>query len=921
MKRALLLLPLLLSAMLLCHPGSALAPAAKADAPTTPPVASEDVVTTGLLLTGEGYTGVVPAADQQAAAQGVVRRLLGERHAAHFRVEIVPAAKDGADFFEVEPAGDHIVLRGPNGVSALRGLKWYLNEKCHSSISWRGDNLSLPDPLPRGFAKHREATPYPVRYIFNNCVYGYTMPWWKWADWERMLDVLAFNGVNMPAMLLGQEKIWQETYKELGYSTKDLEDFFAGPAWYPWQWMGNLNGWGGPVPQSVVDAQSELQKRILSRARVLGMRTVLPGFSGHIPKVLVDRNPDLKYHTMEWWGFGPTHILDWQDPAFRRISSVFMRKQREAYGTDHLYNIDPFNEMTPPKSDEEYLASMARTIFKCIDEADPKGTWVLMTWFCKMPEGMHGIWTPDRTRAFFEAVPDDRVLALELWGENWSGTGWHHREGWYGKPWVWSILQSFGDRVDIYGGLPQIVENHARMMKSPDKGNIQGMGIMTEGLDYNPVVYELVLDMMWGDGVTDLDKWKKEYLLKRYGSVPEPVAKAWDILHATRYNRTDLVNVSPLTALPRIVSAFEMDMTITEAWGLMLEGADELGGNPAYQFDLVNLGREAMGTFAPYYTIGMQKALDAKDAEGVRKAGRRMTEFMADYDRLMGTSEHLLLGRWLAGARSWGSTPEDKALLEWGAKRQITEWGGKIGGYAVKEWSGLMTDRMIPAWDRYIDAMEESIRAGREFDKAQETTNSREFLAKWALRSSDLPTTPAGDPVAVSRELWRKYKADMDDYTENSGMKDLWAAERVPGLAMGKPVTATGQEADAVPKFAVDGKLQGRHWGALAPASLTVDLLEPREVAAFIVYPYRGDDRYYQYTIEVSADGENWMPVVDMTGNRELASAKGHFTPFTAGYTFRYARLNMLKNSVNSSVHVVEFKILSPEDMEKLSAK
>jgi alpha-N-acetylglucosaminidase len=868
-------------------------------------------------LIGTAWTGRVPATDQANAAMGVVTRLLGEKSAAHFRVEILPP-HEGNDRCEVEAVGGKIVLRGSNGVSACRGLKWYLNERCQCSVTWCGDNLKLPDPLPLDFGPYRETTAFQYRYIFNNCIYGYSMAWWKWAEWERMLDVLAYNGINMPAMLLGQERIWQETYKEMGLDARDLDTFFAGPAWYPWQWMGNLDGWGGPTPQSVIDGQCELQKRILSRARSLGMKAVLPGFSGHIPKALVDRTPGIKCQTMEWWGFGPTYILDWQDPAFRKISSIFMRKQREIYGTDHYYNIDPFNEMTPPSSEKSYLSNMAKTIFSCIDESDPKGVWVLMTWFCKEASGT---WTPERTKDFFDAVPNDRMLALELWGENWHGTGWHKQGGWYGKPWVWCILQDFGNRVDIYGGLPQIVDNYARMQKSPDRGDIRGMGIMTEGLGFNPVIYELVLDMMWNGAVGGGNLWEQKYLLKRYGSVPEPVRKAWDILYATRYNRTQLVDCSPLCFAPRLITEAEADMNLFEAWRLMLEGAPQLGGVPAYQFDLVNLGREAMGALMPRFTIAIQEALDRKDVEGLRVAGGKMLAYIRDFDRLLATNEHFLLGRWVAGARSWGSNDAEKALLEWGAKRQITDWGGKIGSYAIKEWSGAIADRMLPAWEKYLGMMEGDVRAGKQFDKARATSASLDLIRAWPDKRTDFPTEPVGDAAAVSRELFSKYESDMKTLPKTSGMEELSKGERVPGMAVGKPVTATGMEAGFKPELAVDGRLRGGYWGAVGPASLTVDLLEPREVAAFRVYPYRGDNRYYQYTIEVSADGENWMQVVDMSQNTDPASVKVPTHPFTAGYTFRYARLNMLKNSVNPSVHVIEFQVLSPGDMEKLSTK
>ena len=50
--------------------------------------------------------------------------------------------------------------------------------------------------------------------------------------------------------------------------------------------MGNIRGWGGPLPQSWHVQQVALQKQILQRMRGFGMIPVLPGFAGHVPKGL-----------------------------------------------------------------------------------------------------------------------------------------------------------------------------------------------------------------------------------------------------------------------------------------------------------------------------------------------------------------------------------------------------------------------------------------------------------------------------------------------------------------------------------------------------------------------------------------------------------------------------------------------------------
>lgn len=50
--------------------------------------------------------------------------------------------------------------------------------------------------------------------------------------------------------------------------------------------MGNMRGWGGPLPDSWIEGQLALQHKILARMRELGMTPVLPGFAGHVPKAI-----------------------------------------------------------------------------------------------------------------------------------------------------------------------------------------------------------------------------------------------------------------------------------------------------------------------------------------------------------------------------------------------------------------------------------------------------------------------------------------------------------------------------------------------------------------------------------------------------------------------------------------------------------
>jgi hypothetical protein len=136
------------------------------------------------------------------------------------------------------------------------------------------------------------------------------------------------------------------------------------------------------------------------------------------------------------------------------------------------------------------------------------------------------------------------------------------------------------------------------------------------------------------------------------------------------------------------------------------------------------------------------------------------------------------------------------------------------------------------------------------------------------------------------------------------------------GLALGKPVTVTGEtEGGNTPALAVDGECRDADsgwWAHPTPVSMTVDLEKPTEINRVHIYFYWGDERYYQYRVDVSNDKRAWKTIIDETKNTELVTKDGYrhgFEPLTT----RYLRLTVTKNSANYASHVVEFRVLGPE--------
>ncbi|CAF93158.1 unnamed protein product, partial [Tetraodon nigroviridis] len=48
------------------------------------------------------------------------------------------------------------------------------------------------------------------RYYQNVCTFSYSSVWWDWPRWEREIDWMALNGINLPLAFTGQEALWQE---------------------------------------------------------------------------------------------------------------------------------------------------------------------------------------------------------------------------------------------------------------------------------------------------------------------------------------------------------------------------------------------------------------------------------------------------------------------------------------------------------------------------------------------------------------------------------------------------------------------------------------------------------------------------------------------------------------------------------------
>jgi alpha-N-acetylglucosaminidase len=704
----------------------------------------------------------LPAVAQlnKEASLALIKRVVPQQ-AGLFVVESL--ASGDKDVFEVESRARKVVLRGNDGVSVAAALYYYLTEYCHCQITWNGSNLKLPAVMPVVTSKIRKTTPYEYRYYLNYCTFNYSMSWWDWDRWQKEIDWMALHGINMPLAVTGEEYTWYEVYKEMGFTDNDLSDFFCGPAYFSWFWMGNLDGWGGPLPLSWMKSHKALQSQILVAERALGMRPVLPAFTGHVPAAFKKKYPNAKLKATNWTnGFADTYILDSEDPLFAQIGKQFLQTQTRLFGTDHLYSADTFNENEPPSDDSAYLSQLSARIYEGMKQADTAAVWVMQGWLFYSDRKF---WKAPQIEALLRAVPDDKMILLDLAAE--IEPVWKRTDAFYGKPWIWNMLNNFGGNVNLFGRMDGVAAGPALALQDTASKRLSGIGLTMEAIEQNPVMYELTMQHTWQTTPIKLDEWLSEYVLNRYGEQSDSLLKAWQILRHTVYNGKLIRDgaESIVTGRPTFDSTTKWTKTLLNypakellpAWELFIHSNAKTDG---FTYDLVDITRQVMANYALPLQQQWIKAYKAKDTIAFRQSSLAFLQLIADMDRLLATKKDFMLGPWLADARKWGTTAQEKALYERNARDLVTLWGdaeSPLHEYSNRQWSGLLNDFYKARWQQFFVLLSHSLKTGAVPDLATFDKTISQWEWKWVNTQKAFPVVVSGDPVLVAKEMYKKY--------------------------------------------------------------------------------------------------------------------------------------------------------------------
>ncbi|KAG6574623.1 Alpha-N-acetylglucosaminidase (NAGLU) [Phytophthora cinnamomi] len=674
------------------------------------------------------------AADVVAATRGLIHRRLGARFNDQIALRVLPSDADGLDVFELGSAGDKLEVAANSATAMAYGLHWYLKTALHTQTDWDDHKLQLPYVLPKLDKPVRHKRSAKFSYYQNVCTVSYSSWAWGWQKWEKHIDWMALNGINMPLAFTGQEKVWQDTFqKHYNVSSAGLNKFFAGSAFLAWGRMGNLRGsWvEGPLPQAFIDGQHELQLKILSRMREFGMVPALPAFAGHVPEELKTLYPNAKFtRSPNWGGFSDefccVYMLDPQDPLYHEIGKTFLEEQRALYDyTSSLYQCDTYNEMDPDFTDPAELQAASRAVINSMTAADPNAVWLIQGWLF-------------RSAACVEQ--DGQLLRQKL----------------------------------------DLLPNRA------SDGTMVGVGLTMEGIFQNYVVYDLTLQMAWVDAPLDMDEWVPSFAAQRYHSQDAHTERAWGFLLQSVYNRTlgyggvtkNLVCLIPHWKLvrdgfmPTLITYDPMD--IARAWKELLLAGTELHAVDTYRHDLVDVTRQFLSDHFMAQYLHLKDLYTGKEvaADQLCAWTDRMLVTIERLDEILATNDDFLLGNWIADARALADgfeTTEGSNLqdyYEYEARNQVTRWGDNnsesIHDYAGKEWAGLVNGYYLPRWRMWLTEVCQSYTEKREIDDAALKKARIDFELGWQLSHEPYPTTATGDTLAVSKRIFDEFAGAND---------------------------------------------------------------------------------------------------------------------------------------------------------------
>lgn len=674
------------------------------------------------------------------------------------------------DAARIEPIdGTKFKIRATSLRLASLALGTYLRDVAKGHVSWCGNRIPTRWPMPREAIEVKPR--YPQAMAYNYCTLAYTMAFWGKASWQKEIDRLALNGYSTALVMAGVPKIWQLTLKDMGYTVEQQRDFIADDAAQAWWLMGNLQAFGDQtaagrfpvVNDAFIETDAELGRWMIRAMREVGIEPLLQGFVGLVPSTTREDQFKEQARVFRTGSYMKTmkspDLLDPTCAAFRTFSAAWNRNLKRVYGLndpkDHPKYLggDLFHEAAPPESmTYEQKVDCARFIQRDQQQAFPGVTWVLQSW-----QG-----SPHPT---LRDGLDPKCTLIQYLDQTMSSSGSRSEVSYVNRktgetmPWVWVEVFNFGGNTGMHGALRRL-----RTLGNLGEGvkDFRGYGLLSEGLETNPLTYDLyhwAMNRPTKDEQNlddrEFKQWMKEYRMRRYGFTDDNLREAYLIFARTVW---DCARDQQGTVESVFCANPSYEVGSVSLWGPRT-------GTPYDRRELVKAARHMLRaakahpellkreTFLYDFVEVFQQILADKAREILpscrdSKQRRVMFRVMLDkLDRILSCSDEWRLDR--KEARTREKAPW-KGVAAY--RRMITTWTpGTLGQtplsqYAHRSYAGLVRHYYAAKWNAFFDVTEGKMSQAAYDDFCLKL--ERDFP------TMKLPATPTNeDPIAVASEI------------------------------------------------------------------------------------------------------------------------------------------------------------------------
>lgn len=613
-----------------------------------------------------------------------------------------------SDAYKMYDSGDKITVEATNGVTAAVAFNRYLCQYCKSFFGPITKNIMLPDTPPSVGKVIEEKSVFLFRYFLNYCTFSYSLLFYKWEDYERLTDWMLLSGVNLYLNIIGHEAVIRDMLSDLGYTAEEISEYITGPACMPWQWMGNMTGFGAKLSDDWYKEQTELSNKINTKMRSFGAEPIVPGFFGMVPFDFGDKNNGSNPIDQGIWcdSFRQPALLLPNDKLFEKAAKVFYEKTRKHFGNIHYFSGDPFHEGGNTAGFD--LKEYGREIIRTMKENNENSVWFLQGW------------TETPKREMLEAIDKKDVIVISLSADK----NYKSCDNFKGYPWIYSSTCNFGGARLMAGNIEGMLCDTYDAAAREDITNV-GIGMTMEGIELDEMLFAAFAYTSVRNEKPSIDDFVSDYVVARFGKSSDKLYQACEILAKEIYAlfgeeyrgresvfcaapKLDVKSASTCAAMHSV--EYDEDK-LKQVYKLM--ASENLYNNECWRFDTMDIHRQINANDGWHLADAFIDAFKKGDRDAFEKNAKEFLDLCDTQNEIMASHSSTRLENFIARAKAYGKTEEERTQFAFEALNMIFLWSDKdapptLMDYAHREWNGML-EFYKKRWSAYIELLRANI--------------------------------------------------------------------------------------------------------------------------------------------------------------------------------------------------------------------